>query len=118
MRDRFDLSNRVAVVIGSSSGLGRAIAVGLAEHGADVVPAGRRQSQLDDVCREVELAGGRTLACTADVTDRESVDRLRDAVLDRFGRVDILVNAAGFTFKRPTAEICDQQWSKIVDTNL
>lgn len=118
MSNRFDLSNRVAVVIGATSGLGRTIATGLAEHGADVVPTGRRLPQVEEACREVEAAGGRTLRQTADVTDRRSIDSLRDAVLERFGRVDILVNAAGFTFKQPTVKLCEEQWASMIDTNM
>ena len=79
MRNYFDLSDRVAVVIGATSGLGRAIAVGLAEHGADVVPTGRRQHLVEEVCGAVEAAGRRTFRQTTDVTNRESVDALRDA---------------------------------------
>ncbi len=118
MRNYFDLSNRVAVVIGATSGLGRAIAIGLAEHGADVVPTGRRREQLENVCGEIEAAGKRTLRQIADVTSRQSIDALRDEVLGHFGRVDILVNAAGYTFKQPTAEVTETQWAALFDTNL
>src|SRR6059058_4481857 len=104
----FDLSGKVAVVIGATSGLGRAIAVGLAEHGADVVPTGRRAKQVEDTCLEVEAAGRRTIRQTTDVTDRMSIDLLRDAVMEKFGRVDILVNAAGYTFKKPTIDVCEE----------
>lgn len=113
-----DLSKRVAVVIGATSGIGRAIAGGLAAHGADVVPTGRRRAQLAETCREVEAAGGRTLCQTADVTDRASLEALRDAALARFGRVDILVNAAGYTAKHPTIQLCEPQWTAMMDTNL
>ncbi len=118
MRNYFDLSGRVAVVVGATSGLGRAIAFGLAEHGADVVPTGRRQEQLEIVCEEMEAAGRRTLRQTTDVTSRKSIDRLRDAVLAQFGRIDILVNAAGYTFKQPVAEVSEEKWAGIFDTNL
>jgi NAD(P)-dependent dehydrogenase (short-subunit alcohol dehydrogenase family) len=118
MPNRFDLTGRVAVVIGATSGLGRAIAVGLAEHGADVVPTGRRHTHVEEVCREVESAGGRTIRHTTDVTDRLSIDTLRDATLAAFGRVDILVNAAGYTFKQPAVEIPEAQWAAIFDTNV
>lgn len=101
MSGLFDLSNRVAVVIGGTSGIGRAIALGLAEQGADVVPAGRR-----------------ALRWRADVRSRESIDALRDAVVQEFGRIDILVNAAGFTFKQPAVTVSEEQWSSIMDTNL
>lgn len=118
MGNLFDLSGRVAVVIGATSGIGRALAIGLAQHGANVVPTGRRQTQLEEVCREIEGAGVRTLCQTADVTDRQSLDALRDAVMEQFGGVDILVNAAGFTSKQPTASIALDQWSCLMRTNL
>jgi NAD(P)-dependent dehydrogenase (short-subunit alcohol dehydrogenase family) len=118
MGNLFDLQNRVAVVIGGTSGIGRALAIGLAAHGASVVPTGRRQAQLETVCAEIEAAGGLTLCRTADVTQRESLDALREHVLDIFGRVDILVNAAGITTKQPTATMTDTDWSGILETNL
>jgi NAD(P)-dependent dehydrogenase (short-subunit alcohol dehydrogenase family) len=104
--------------MGGTSGLGRAIAIGLADHGADVVPTGRRQEQLDAVCGQIESLGRRTLRQTADVTQRASIDALRDTVLKSFGRVDILVNAAGFTFRQPTATVEEEQWSGLIDTHL
>ena len=118
MQNYFDLTGRVAVVIGATSGLGRAIAVGLAEHGADVVPTGRRESHLDEVCREVEAAGKITVRQSTDVRDRRSIDALRDTVMATFGHLDILVNAAGYTFKQPLVEVGEEQWSEIFDTNL
>jgi NAD(P)-dependent dehydrogenase (short-subunit alcohol dehydrogenase family) len=118
MSKLLDLSDRVAVVIGASSGIGRAIAIGLAEHGAHVIPTGRRQAQLEEVCRKIEATGVRTLCQTTDATDRSSLDALRAAVLEAFGRVDILVNAAGITFKHPTATVGDTQWSSLIETNL
>jgi len=114
----FDLSNRVAVVIGGTSGIGRAIALGLAEQGADVVPTGRRANHIDEVCTAVEAMRRRTLRQVTDIRDRLSVDSLRDAILQEFGRVDILVNAAGFTFRQPTIKLCEEQFSSILDTNL
>ena len=118
MRNVFDLTNRVAVVLGATSGIGRAIAVGLAQHGAHVVPTGRRRAQLEEVCCEIQRAGVRTMCQTADVTDRGSLDGLRDAVLGELGEVDILVNAAGYTFKQPTATVTENQWSTLMETNL
>lgn len=114
MANLFDLSGRVAVVIGATSGLGRAIAIGLAQHGANVVPTGRRQQQVEEVCREVQSR----VVQAADVTKRESIEALRDAVLAALGRVDILVNAAGYTFRKPAAEVSESDWSAIFDTNL
>jgi NAD(P)-dependent dehydrogenase (short-subunit alcohol dehydrogenase family) len=118
MHPLFDLSGRVAVVIGATSGIGRAIAVALAEHGADVVPTGRRRELVESACREIEALGRRTLALTANVAHRGSIDVLRDSVLDYFGRADILVNAAGFTFRKPAIEVTEEQWTGLMDTNL
>jgi NAD(P)-dependent dehydrogenase (short-subunit alcohol dehydrogenase family) len=118
MRSPLDLTDRVAVVVGATSGLGRALAVGLAQHGAHVVPTGRREEHLEEACREVEAVGGRTLRQPSDVRDRQSIDALRDAVLNQFGGVDILVNAAGYTFKQPTATVPEEMWSCLIDTNL
>ena len=118
MRDCLDLTGRVAVVIGATSGLGRAIAIGLAEHHACVVPTGRRRERVEAACQEIEAFRGCTLRQEVDVTDRLSVDRLRDAVLQRFEQVDILVNAAGYTFKQPTAAVSEEHWSALLDTNL
>lgn len=116
--DSLDITGRVAVIIGATSGLGRALALGLAEHGASVVPTGRRLDRVEAVCREIEALGGETICQPCDVRDRASIESLRNAVLDRFGRVDILMNAAGYTFRKPTLEICDLQWTELIDTNL
>jgi NAD(P)-dependent dehydrogenase (short-subunit alcohol dehydrogenase family) len=118
MPNCFDLSNRVAVVIGGTSGIGRAIALGLSEQGADVIPTGRRADHIEEVCTAIEAMGRRTLRQVTDIRDRESVDTLRDAVLREFGRVDILVNAAGFTFREPTTKLSEEKFSSILDTNL
>jgi NAD(P)-dependent dehydrogenase (short-subunit alcohol dehydrogenase family) len=115
MANCLDITNRVAVVLGATSGLGRSIAIGLAEHGAAVVPTGRRRERLAELCSEIEAKGSRTLCQTGDVQDRRSIDSLRDAVIERFGRVDILVNAAGSTFKQPTANVREEQWTGLID---
>jgi len=113
-----DLSGRVAVVIGSTSGLGRKLAVGLAAAGADVVPTGRREALIGEVCGEIESAGAKTIRHACDIGSRESIDRFRDAVLEAFGRVDILLNAAGQTFRQPTAQIAEERWNQILDVNV
>ncbi|HZI50260.1 MAG TPA: SDR family oxidoreductase [Terriglobia bacterium] len=118
MTNLLDITDRVIVAMGATSGLGRAIAVGLARHGAIVVPSGRRDEQLSALCAEIDATGNRTLCQTSDVRDRDSVDRLRDAVLEKFGRVDVLVNAAGVTFKEPTVQVSEQQWTALMDTDL
>ena len=113
-----DLADRTAVVIGATSGIGRAIALGLAEAGADVVPTGRRQALAKEVAAEVESRGGRSLAMASDVSDTESLQRLADATIAKLGKVDILVNAAGRTVRRPTVDVPDEEWNEIMDTNL
>jgi NAD(P)-dependent dehydrogenase (short-subunit alcohol dehydrogenase family) len=118
MHHSLDLKNRIAVVIGATSGIGKAIAVGLAQHGANVVPTGRRHPNIEAVCGEIESAGAETLCHVTDVTSRESIDALREAVLERFGRVEILVNAAGQTLKQPTATMSESHWSALIDTHL
>jgi NAD(P)-dependent dehydrogenase (short-subunit alcohol dehydrogenase family) len=113
-----DLTGRVAVVIGSTSGLGRTIALGLARAGADVVPTGRRESLVEEVCAEIERMGRQTLRQAVDVTDRSAIDALRDAVKERFGHLEILVNAAGGTSRKPTVKVTEEEWAAILDTNL
>jgi NAD(P)-dependent dehydrogenase (short-subunit alcohol dehydrogenase family) len=113
-----DLTNRTAVVIGATSGIGRAIALGLADAGADVVPTGRRANLAQDAAREIEARGRRSLAIAADVGDADSIRELADTVIEKFGKVDILVNAAGRTVRRPTLDVSDEEWNAIMDTNL
>ena len=95
-----DLTGRVAVVIGGASGIGRALSNGLAEAGADVVASGRRQNLCEEVAAQITALGRQSLAHSVDIQNRASIDTLRDAVLAKFGHVDILVNAAGQTFRR------------------
>jgi NAD(P)-dependent dehydrogenase (short-subunit alcohol dehydrogenase family) len=114
----FDLKDRVAVVMGGTSGIGRAIAIGLAEAGADVVATGRRQALVDQVANEIEAAGRKTLRATVDASKGESVSGFRRAVLDRFNKVDILVNSAGQIFRKPTISITEAEWNTLLDVNL
>jgi len=114
----FDLTDRVAVVVGATSGIGKSIALGLADAGAHVVPTGRRTDLVKAVVRDVEERGRRSLAVSADVSDDGSIRALADAVIKQFGKVDILVNAAGITVRRPTVDVSDTEWNRIIDTNL
>jgi NAD(P)-dependent dehydrogenase (short-subunit alcohol dehydrogenase family) len=114
----FDLTGRRAVVVGGTSGIGRALALGLADAGADVVATGRRASLGDKVADEIEQRGRRTLRVPADVADASSLERVRDAMLETLGGLDILVCAAGTTKKVPTLEMGDADWARIIDTNL
>jgi NAD(P)-dependent dehydrogenase (short-subunit alcohol dehydrogenase family) len=118
LKNYTDLTGRVAVVIGGTSGLGRAIALGLAEAGAAVVASGRRQELVDEMAAAIAQLGRESLNYSVNVSDRASIDTLRDAVLARFGRVDVLVNAAGRTKRTPTKDLPEQEWEDILDTNL
>lgn len=114
----FDLSGRVAVVTGGTTGLGHAIALGLAGAGADVVASARRTDQVQKTAEAIEALGRRSLRATSDVTDRASLQALHDAVLAEFGKIDILVNAAGMTYNADTLEAAEADWSRVIETNL
>ena len=114
----FDLSGRIAVVVGGTSGIGRALAIGLAEAGADVVVTGRRQALVDEAADAVEALGRRTLRVAADVSDTASLARVRDACLSELGSVDIMVVAAGTTKRVPTLEMDEADWHRIIETNI
>ena len=118
MLELFNLTGRVAVVIGGTSGIGRAIASGLAQAGADVVATGRRKNLVEVVASEIEASGQKSLRLTVDASNRASIDALRDTVLKNFGRVDILVNSAGQTFRKPTIEVSESEWDTLMDVNL
>jgi NAD(P)-dependent dehydrogenase (short-subunit alcohol dehydrogenase family) len=114
----FDLTGRVAVVVGGTSGIGRAIALGLAEAGADVVPTSRRLEQVETTAREIRERGRRSLEVVSDVTDKASLQKVLEACIENFGKVDILVNSAGKTKRAPTVEVSDEDWNDILETNL
>jgi NAD(P)-dependent dehydrogenase (short-subunit alcohol dehydrogenase family) len=113
-----DLTGRVAVVVGGTSGLGRAIAVGLAEAGADVVAASRRREEVEATAAEIEARGRRTLRQPCDVGDRASLEALLAACVAGLGPVDALVYAAGRTMRVPTLAMAESDWNAILDTNL
>ena len=113
-----ELNSKVAVVIGGTSGIGRAIAHGLAEAGADVVATARRPEHVEATANEIEERGRRTLRITSDVADRTSLESLRDKASSAFGKVDILVNCAGRTERAPTIGFPESHWSEILEINL
>ena len=117
-KNLFDLAGRVAVVMGGTSGIGRAIAIGLAEHGGDVIASGRREDKVNEIASKIEKVGRKSLRQTADAGSRTSIDALRDAVLREFGRVDILINSAGQIFRKPTLNISEAEWNTLMDVNL
>jgi NAD(P)-dependent dehydrogenase (short-subunit alcohol dehydrogenase family) len=114
----FDLSGRVAVVTGGTSGIGRTLALGLADAGADVVAVGRREALVHEAADAIEARGRRTLRLTADVTDRASLERVREACVAQWGRVDVLLCAAGVTKKTATLDMTDADWALVLETNL
>src|SRR5271168_4441383 len=115
---QLELDGKVAVVIGGSSGIGRTLARGLAEAGADVVPSARRVELVNAVADEIERLGRRTLRVSCDVGDRGSLEKLLQACVKSLGKVDILINAAGFNQRAPTLDFPEADWDKLIDTNL
>jgi NAD(P)-dependent dehydrogenase (short-subunit alcohol dehydrogenase family) len=118
MYKQLDLAGKVAVVVGGSSGIGKVLALGLAKGGADVVSSARRKDLVDELAGEIEALGRRSLRVTCDVADRGSLERLLQACLDAFGKVDILINAAGVTKRAPTLDYKEEDWNRILETNL
>ena len=114
----FDLSGKTAVVLGGTSGIGLAMAVGLADAGANVVASSRRQEQVNEAADRIEAAGAKTLRLTSSVSERTSLQRLHDEVIRVFGQVDILVNCAGKTKREPTLTLDEETWNDIMDTNV
>jgi NAD(P)-dependent dehydrogenase (short-subunit alcohol dehydrogenase family) len=113
-----DLSGRVAVVIGGTSGIGLALTQGLAAAGADVVPVSRRPEMVEQAAAAVEGLGRKSLRLTADALDRASLQRTLAATLKAFKGVDILVNCAGITKRTPSLDVADDEWDSIIATNL
>jgi NAD(P)-dependent dehydrogenase (short-subunit alcohol dehydrogenase family) len=114
----FDLTGNTAVVIGGTSGIGLTLAKGLAQAGANVVATGRRANLTESAAADIRKLGRRSLAVTTDVTKRESIEELLRAVLAEFSSIEILVNCAGGTTKKPTLTAPEFEWNAILDTNL
>jgi len=112
------LDGKVAVITGGTSGIGKAMSLGLAAAGADVIATARRQQQVDDTAAEIEALGRKTLRIASDVTDRPSMEHLLEEAIKSFGKVDILINCAGRIKRTPTLTIPEEEWTSIIDTNL
>jgi len=112
------LHGAVAVVTGAGRGLGREIALALSAAGAHVVLASRTQAQLDEVVAEIAARGAEALAVATDVTDESAVDELIRAGVDRFGRLDIVVNNSGIVDTSPLLEQSAAAWDRVISTNL
>ena len=113
-----DLTNKTAVVIGGTSGVGLALTRALAQAGANVVPTGRRSAQVASAASEVQALGRKSLVQTCDVTSNESLAELLRSVCAEFGSVQILVNSAGRTKRMPTLDFPESEWDAIMETNL
>ena len=116
----FDLTGKVAIITGGATGIGRGIAEGLADAGAAIVIAARRLENCQMACEEIaERTGTRTLPCRCDITDREQVSGLVDAVVAELGHIDILVNNSGTGgSEKPILKMGDEDWNRVIDTNL
>lgn len=114
----FDLAGKTAVVVGGTSGIGLAMAIGLAEAGANVVATSRRAEQVDHAASAIEATGVRALRVTSDVADRASLEKLCTATIEAFGKVDILINCAGKIKRAPTVDFPEDEWQSIMDTNV
>src|SRR5712664_273906 len=118
MTNIFSLEGKTAVVIGGTSGIGRILSLGLADAGADVIASGRRQEHVDETATEIERRRRQTLRLCSDVCSRASLEELRAASLQRFGKVDILINCAGIIKRVPTLTMPEEEWAEILNTNL
>jgi gluconate 5-dehydrogenase len=118
MRGLFDLSGKVAIVTGGSGGLGQAAAAGFAAYGAALVITSRRLDALKEAAAEIETAGGRALPISCDVTDEKSVGDMVKKTMQEFGRIDILLTAAGIAKRAPAEEMAIADWQQVMDTNV
>jgi len=112
------LEGKHALVFGGTSGLGKSIALGLAQAGADVVPVGRRAEEAKRTAWEIKATGKATIEITGDITDRSQIQAVIDRMLQQMGRIDILVNSAGMTKRVPSLEVEDSLWNQIIEINL
>jgi NAD(P)-dependent dehydrogenase (short-subunit alcohol dehydrogenase family) len=116
--EKFSLKNKVAVVLGGTSGIGQAIARGFARAGASTIASSRDRDRVNAQAAELESFGSKTLRIPSDVQDRASLQNLCDEAVLAFGQVDILVVTSGLLKKMPTVDVPDEDWTRIVDTNL
>lgn len=116
--DIFRLDKKIALVSGGGSGLGQAIALGLAEAGATVIVAGRTKEKLADTVEKIRALGSEGASVVMDVVDSKSVEAAINGIKSRYGSIDIAVNSAGVHLKKPTIEVSDDEWSCVIETNL
>ena len=118
VKQLFDLTGRVAIVTGGSIGLGRQMAEGLAEMGADLVLCARKQERCHQAAEELQQLGVKAIALGCDVKDPASIQEMVEATLSQFGRIDVLINNAGISWGAPVEEMRLEDWNKVIETNL
>jgi len=116
--NRFDLRGKVAVVTGGNGGIGLGLAHGLADAGADIAVVGRNETKSAAAVADLKARGVKAIAVTTDVTDKAAVAAMIDRVVKEFGRIDILINNAGMSIRKPPHELELDEWHKVIDTNL
>jgi gluconate 5-dehydrogenase len=117
MADLFDLTGKVAIVVGGAGGIGHAQALGLADAGADVIVASRKLEHLEPVAKEIKAKGRKSLAVTVEVTQEKSVAAMVDSILRKFPTIDILVNAHGLALRKPAETFPIDEWQQVMDIN-
>ena len=117
-RNRFDLAGKVAIVTGGGRGIGKAIAEGLAEHGADVVLSSRTQTQIEQVAQEIRNLGRKALPIVVDLTKMSDLDRLIDGTINAFQHIDVLVNNAGQSHEMPAELVEEKEWDSTMSVNV
>ncbi len=118
IKNLFDLKGKVAIVTGGSGGFGKAVSIGLAAHGANVVVTSRTLSSLEETAKEVKKLGKKALPISCDVVDPKSVDQMVKRTVDEFGKVDILVTSAGIAMRSAAEEFPIEDWQKVMDVNV
>ncbi|MHC4171724.1 MAG: SDR family NAD(P)-dependent oxidoreductase [Planctomycetota bacterium] len=118
MQDLFDLAGKVAIVTGTSRGLGQYFARALAKAGADLVITSRKLSSLTEFKQEIESLGKRALPVQLDVLSQSDIENMVQTTIKEYGKIDILVNNAGLNIRKPTTEVTSQDWDTVLDTNL
>ena len=118
VKQLFDLTGRVAIVTGGSIGLGRQMAEGLAEMGANLVLCARKKERCQQAAEDLRKLGVKTLALACDVKNPADIHQVADATMTQFGRIDILINNAGTSWGAPVEEMRLEQWNKVIETNL
>src|SRR5215510_8853154 len=116
--DKFKLDGKIALVTGASSGLGQAIAIALAEAGADVAAHCHTTGKANETCAAIEALGRRSIAVTGDMADKAAPARLVDEVVGEFGRIDILINNAGTIRRTPAVDYSEEDWATVIEVNL